>query len=75
MENVVAVYSLTNTASINIYEIDNSIDERVLVGINNEDPEWCIVYHSVEHDDVDEEETPYFVLGELTIPLGDCMRI
>jgi len=62
---VQATICLCNTASVNIWKIE---DERVLAGINNDAPEWCELM-------TDEEGTPYFQLDELECLLSNAMRI
>ncbi|MEE5180989.1 hypothetical protein JDW21_18790 [Bacillus subtilis] len=65
---IIAVYGLTNTASVNIYEIQHGIEDTVLAGINNQEPEECVIQY-------DNEGEPFFKLGELEIPLSECMRV
>lgn len=38
---VIASYGICNTASLNIYAIN---DEKVLVGMNNDKPRWLKIY-------------------------------
>lgn len=38
---VIASYGLCNTASVNIYDIRYGIEDEVLAGINDQEPEWC----------------------------------
>jgi len=62
---VQAVVILCNTASVNIWKIE---DNRVLAGINSDTPEWCELK---TYDD----GTPYFHLDELECLLSNAMRI
>jgi hypothetical protein len=62
---VIAAIGLTNTASVNIYEINHGIDDEVLAGINNEEPEWCTVEYT--------EDDTIFHLGELELSLSDAI--
>lgn len=72
MKKVIAVYPLTNTASVNIYELIFDIDDYVLAGINDEEPEKCKIIYTYDEDG---EEDTHFYLGELKIPLSECMNI
>ncbi|QPK89760.1 hypothetical protein IEN91_04785 [Bacillus velezensis] len=67
-KKIIAVYGLTNTASVNIYEIQHGIEDTVLAGINDQEPEECIIQYN-------NEDEPFFILGELEIPLNECMRV
>ena len=62
--NIIAAYCLCNTASVNIYDIDYT-EDKVLAGINNEEPEWCPIDYY--------EDT--FKFNNLDIPLNQCMRV
>lgn len=64
MKNVVASYVLSNTASINLYEIDY-VEDQILAGINDQEPEWCPIDYA--------EDT--FKFREMNIPLSECMRM
>lgn len=65
--NVIAAYCLCNTASVNIYDIDYT-EDKVLAGINDQEPEWCQIDYNDEDEDI-------FRLGELEVPLNQCMRV
>ena len=52
---VIASYYLCNTASINIYDIDYSIQTMILVGINDQEPEW--VEETTHYEDDEDEGT------------------
>lgn len=66
--NPIGSYCLSNTASVNVYQIDYHEDE-VLVGINNDKPEWCKI--------VDFEQTNElgFMFGKLFVPFSEVMRV
>lgn len=40
----IGVKGITNTISLNIYQIEHSIETRVLGGFNNEKPRWRKLY-------------------------------
>ena len=42
---IIASYGLTNTASINIYDIDYT-EDKVLAGLNDQEPKWCPIDYS-----------------------------
>lgn len=46
MANVrpIGVKGITNTISLNIYQIEHGIETRVLGGFNNDKPRWRKVY-------------------------------
>lgn len=68
MKKVIAVYGLTNSASVNIYEINHDTNE-VLAGINNEKPKW----YEIDYNDSGELS---FLMGEIIdVPLNECIRI
>jgi len=71
---VIASYCLCNTASINIYEIDYSIETMVLVGYNDDEPEW-VEAHMRYEDDNDTEGTYGFMFMDMFIPFNECMRV
>lgn len=70
---VIGSYCICNTASINIYEIDN-IEDRVLVGMNNNEPQW------VNIDGILDEESGDYIDGFVLrpfgfIPFNEVMRV
>jgi len=65
---VIASYGLSNTCSVNIYDINYGIDDAVVAGINNDNPEE----YTIEYD---EESNPYFSINGMDIPLSDCMKL
>jgi hypothetical protein len=70
----IAVYTISNTMSVQVFEIDKAND-TVLAGKDADSAEWCNIYYTPIHEDMTEEDTPYFVFGEMCIPLGECIRI
>ena len=65
MRTVIAAYCLCNTASINIYGIEYGIEDKVLAGINDQEPVWCPM-------------DPYkntFRFQGIDIPLSECMGV
>lgn len=68
-KKVIAVYPLSNNASVNLYEIKHSgINDSVLAGINNEKPKWYKLKFQDNGDIV-------FLIGELEIPMSECIRV
>lgn len=67
-KKVIAVYPLSNNASVNIYEIKHGINDSVLAGINNEKPKWYML-------EVQDSGEVVFFMGELEIPMSECMRV
>lgn len=65
---VIGVCPLCNTASVNVYEVN---EDYVLAGINDEDPEECEVLWDRDNEAV----IPYFKLGQLEIGLNEVMRV
>jgi hypothetical protein len=72
--NVIAAYCIGNAASVNIYEIEYDIVDRVLAGINNEEPEWYDIVYDFDNDD-EEDTRAGFMMGEWFIPLDECMKV
>lgn len=64
---IIASYGLCNTASVNVYDVRYGIEDEVLAGINDQEPEWCQI-------DYNEDEC-VFRLGELEVPLNECIRV
>ena len=74
---IIATYTLCNTATVNIYDIVYGIDDYVVAGINDNKPgEYIINYESglVMNDNSDIETTPCFYINGLFIPLDECIR-
>ena len=65
----IAVYGLSNTGGLAVYEID-TVEDRILVGLNDQEPEWYdLVYEPIEG------EAEGFRYGELFIPVTELMRV
>lgn len=63
----VAVWSITNNSSLNVYDIVHGLDKKMLVGMNNDTPRWHKVYQNSKHY--------YIVFGGTRWSLNDCMRL
>jgi hypothetical protein len=65
----VAVYPLTNNHTVLIHDIEYGSFNRVLAGINNDEPEWCEITDEMTFylGATDEEEG-------ICIPLSECIR-
>lgn len=64
MNKVIAVIGLTNTASINIYDIN---DDEIVLGINNNKPRTYKLYHT--------NKGVYFNLKGSRYYLHDAIRV
>lgn len=73
-KELLGVCPLCNTASVNVYEVN---EDYVLAGINDAEPEECELLWDRLNEETDEEEAviPYFKLGELEIGLNEVMRL
>lgn len=56
--NVVASWGLCNTASLNVFKIENGINDKMLVAINDHKPEWCVI-DSYFDPDIEEGEDSF----------------
>jgi hypothetical protein len=68
-KSFIALYPLTNTSTVLIYEIEYGSLDRVLAGINKEEPKWYDITDEMTFymgDDEDEDS--------LCIPLSECIR-
>jgi len=63
-----AVVGISNTITLNIWDIRHGIDDEALVGFNNETPQWCVI-HDTDH------EGCYFVYEGAAYKLLDAMRL
>lgn len=50
MRKVIASYVISNTASMNIYEVNHGIDDSVIAGINNDEPQEYTLFHDVDDE-------------------------
>lgn len=71
LDNVIGMYSLTNTGAVLVHAIDYG-EDKILASINGENPEWCSM--TEQYMEVLGEETLGFTIGELFIPLCEVMR-
>ena len=71
MRKPIGVYGLSNTGGLAVYEFD-TVDDRVLVGLNDQEPEWCDL--SYEEND-DGQMMDGFRYGELFVPIDDVMSV
>lgn len=60
----IGVYTFCNTGSVLVYKIDN-VNDSVLAGINDYQPEWCKIDSDYEG----------FHLGEMYIPFNEVVRL
>lgn len=65
---VVGVWSLTNSSSLNVYDIKHGIDDEALIGLNNHSPEWTEIKH-------DKHGEAYIKYGSVKFFFKDCMRV
>ena len=69
----IGVYTISNTISISVYEIDHT-EDRVLASGNGEEPHWCpIVYGGKEDENAFGELG--FMFGEMFIAFSHVMRV
>ena len=72
--NVIGSYCLCNTASINVYEINEFMD-YVLAGINDQEPEKCLLDYDYGDSDNLEDLELGFYFRETFIPFSEVMRV
>jgi hypothetical protein len=63
----IAAVTLTNMIGVYIYEIDHGIEDQVLAGFNNAEPQWQPIEYT--------EDGPTFTLAGLEINLNEAIRI
>jgi len=71
--NVIASWGLCNTASLNVFKIEEGIDSKVLVAINDQRPEWCVV-EELENDEGDDMKSGIDFHGTSYF-FDECMRV
>ena len=71
LSQVIGIYPLCNTGAVLVYAIDY-IEDKVLAGINDAEPEWCNM--TEEYYELTEEQEPGFYLGSLFIPFFEVQR-
>ncbi len=65
---VIASWGLTNVASLNVYEFRYSIEDTMLVGINDQEPEEVVV-------EFNHYGRAYIVFGGEKYYLDECIRL
>jgi len=63
---VIGALGITNSCSINIYEIDH-LEDKVLAGLNNQTPEWCDIDYS--------GATPCIKWGAILFSLSEFIKV
>lgn len=71
INKAIGLYPLCNTGGLVIYDIDY-VDDRVLVGLNDGEAEWCSIQEG--HRDGSEDYETGFYWGKLFVPLSDVMK-
>jgi hypothetical protein len=69
MKKPIAGWVISNTGSLLVWDMHN--DESMLVGINDDTPEWCEIQHAI---DGDEEVYSYIDFHGSEWRLDGCMR-
>lgn len=68
---VIASYCLSNTASINVYDLD---DESVFASLNDQDPLICPIGYEDDPDDPESTRVGFY-FGEMFVPFNEVMRV
>lgn len=68
----IGAYPICNTASLNVYEIDDAND-RVLVSLNDMPPRWYKIREACNADTGEYEMG--FNYGGVFVPFSDVMRV
>ena len=71
-KNVIGVYPICNTASLNVYEIDDAND-RVLVSLNDMPPRWYKILEACNTDTGEWEMG--FNYGGAFVSFSNVMRV
>lgn len=71
-EKVIGVYPMFNTGGICVHAIDDA-EDKVLVSVNGENPEWCKMTEQPQEDG-DEMESG-FLFGSFFVPFSGVMRV
>ena len=71
-KKVIGAYPICNTASLNVYEIDDTND-RVLVSLNDMPPRWYKIREAYDADTGEYEMG--FNYGGAFVPFSDVMRV
>jgi hypothetical protein len=60
----IAVYPLTNTLCVTIYDVKYGVEDEVLAGINNNRPDWFEIT----------DENSFFI-DDIEVLLAECLRV
>ncbi|OME54009.1 hypothetical protein BSK59_15625 [Paenibacillus odorifer] len=74
-KQVIACWGISNVASLNVWEMQS--DESMLVGINDDEPEWIEIEWRIDPESDDEENNSMAGIdyhGSF-YRLDDCMRV
>lgn len=71
-KKIIGAYPICNTASLNVYEIDDAND-RVLVSLNDMPPRWYKIRETCNTDTGECEMG--FNYGSAFVPFSDVMRV
>lgn len=71
-KNVIGAYPICNTASLNVYEIDD-VNDRVLVSLNDMPPRWYKIREACNADTGEYEMG--FNCGGAFVPFSDVMKV
>lgn len=71
---VIASWGISNTASLNVYSIEHGIDDVLIVGINDDEPEEVKVLYTTSIDEED-ESLPYIEFHGNHYFLNECIRL
>lgn len=71
-KNVIGAYPICNTASLNVYEIDD-VNDRVLISLNDMPPRWYKIREAYDADTGEYEMG--FNYGGAFVPFSDVMRV
>lgn len=74
---VIASWGICNTASLNVFKIDN-INNRILVAINDQNPEWYSIDDYVDEDwenkELEDDLNLGIKYGNTIYFLDECMK-
>ena len=66
-KKVIAAWGISNTASLNVYDVEYGINDRMLCGINDNTPRYYKVYYTAKGD-------AYIIYHRVRYHLNECMR-
>lgn len=70
----IAVYPISNNMALQIFKIDE-VEDSALVGESAEKAIQCSIFYTPIHEDTTEEDAPYFLWGEMAVPLRECIKV